>query len=134
MSDAHPAPLIVLYDGHCSFCTRSARGLQRRFGERRVRAVDLHQPGVLDGQPPAVRDAAMTKMHVILPSGRVVAGAEAAARIAAGVPIVGWLAYLYYVPGLRQLMERAYGLVAKNRYRLFGRTRPCDSGSCSVGQ
>jgi len=122
-------PLTVLYDGACPFCTASAEGLARRLGPARVRVRDFQQPGALDRYPSILRDAAMQRMHVVLPDGRVFAGAEAAARIARTVRLLGWLGALYYVPGLRQLSDVAYRLVARNRYRLFGRRSRAEEGA-----
>ena len=49
----------------------------------------------------------MKKMHVVTADGRVYAGAAAFARILASIPLVGWLAYVYYVPGIKQLADLA---------------------------
>lgn len=125
--------MTVLFDGDCRFCTRSARALQRLFGRTRVAAENFQDPLTLARYPAVTREAAMTKMHVVLADGRVFAGAEAFARVVASVPFVGWLAFLYYVPGSRQLAELAYRLVARNRYRLFGKAEACE-GSCHLHQ
>lgn len=124
--------LTVLFDGDCRFCTASAHGIQRRFGKARISLRNFQEPGALDATPSVTLDAAMKRLHVVREDGRVFAGAEAIARLVAGVPVVGWLAFVYYVPGLRQLAELAYGVVARNRYRLFGRTGTCDGGTCHL--
>ena len=71
-------------------------------------------------------------LHVVRPDGRVYAGAEAVARSIMLIPVAGWFALLYYVPGVRQLAEIGYRIVAKNRYRIAGRTEECDGGTCSL--
>ncbi len=76
----------------------------------------------------------MVRMHVVRPDGRVFAGAEAVMRAIARVPVLGWPAFVYYVPGIRQLAELVYRYVAKNRYRLFGRVESCDGGTCHLHQ
>jgi predicted DCC family thiol-disulfide oxidoreductase YuxK len=128
--------MTVVYDGACAFCTSSAVGLQRRFGPDRVTLLDLQAPGALEGLSSArgvtlPREAAMQRMHVVLPDGRVFAGAEAIARVLASVRGVGWLAFGYYVPGVRQAAEAAYRFVARHRYRLFGRRHRCEGGACT---
>jgi predicted DCC family thiol-disulfide oxidoreductase YuxK len=123
--------LTALYDGDCRFCTRSVKDLQRRFGADRIAVRNFQEPGVLE-EVGVTREAAMKRLHVVTDAGRVFAGAEAIARLVTGVPLVGWLAYVYYVPGLRQLAELVYGLVAKNRYRLFGRQESCEGGTCHL--
>jgi len=124
--------LTVLYDGACLFCTRSAQGIQRRFGRGRVALVDFQEPGALDAYPAVTHAAAMKRMHVVTGEGRVFAGAAAVARVVASVPVVGWLAYAYYVPGIRQLADLTYALVARYRYRLSGRAGDCDGGTCHL--
>src|SRR5262249_38180212 len=61
--------------------------------------------------------------------GRVYAGAEAAVR-AVGLRPLGKLAYVYFVPGLRQLADAIYKVVARNRYKLAGTT--CEDGTCAL--
>ena len=49
--------------------------------------------------------------------------------------ILGWLAKLYYVPGLRQLGDLGYRLVARYRYAIWGRAvarGECEGGSCAI--
>jgi predicted DCC family thiol-disulfide oxidoreductase YuxK len=129
---AAPAPMTVLFDGNCPFCSRSAHAIQQTFGKERIALCDFQQAGALDAYPAVTRDAAVAKMHVVMPDGRVYAGAEAFARIAISVPLAGWPAWLYYVPGVKQIADATYALVAKYRYRLFGRKATCDTGTCRV--
>ena len=129
---ATPAAMTVLYDGSCRFCTHSAHAIQRRFGRAHIALRDFQEPGVLEQYPSITHEAAMKRMHLVRGDGRIFPGAEAFARILATVPIVGWLAWLYYVPGIRQLADLGYALVAKYRYRLFGRTQECDGGTCHL--
>ena len=124
--------MTVLYDGDCRFCIRSAHGIQRRFGRERVALTNFQEPGGLEPYPRVTHDAAMKKMHVVMADGRIFAGAEAFARLVASVRFVGRLAYLYYVPGIKQLADLGYFLVARYRYKLFGRTESCDGGTCHL--
>jgi predicted DCC family thiol-disulfide oxidoreductase YuxK len=43
---------------------------------------------------------------------------------------IGRVAYLYYLPGLRQLLDWIYRRVARNRYKLMGTT--CPDGTCAL--
>ncbi len=123
---------IVLYDGLCRFCTAQAKKLVRVVGKSRVESVSFQSEGVLARFPGVTHEACMLRMHVVRPDGRVFAGAEAVMRAVTLVPIVGWLALIYYVPGIRQLADFVYRFVAKNRYRLFGRAEECDGGTCHL--
>ena len=122
------AALVLLYDGHCRFCTQSAKTLARRVGRSRVTPVNFQDEGVLASYAGVTYDACMKRMHVIDPQGKVFAGAAAVARVLRTLPVVGLFMYLYYLPGLRQLAELAYAFVAKNRYRFFGKTQECEPG------
>ncbi len=126
------APLTVLFDGACPFCTRSALAVQRVFGGQRVILRDFQREGALEPYPFLRRDALMKKMHVVMPDGSVFAGAEAFARIVTQLSVIGWLGWLYYLPGVRQAADGVYGLVAKYRYRVFGRTEKCADGVCKI--
>jgi predicted DCC family thiol-disulfide oxidoreductase YuxK len=123
---------IALYDGDCRFCTQQVRQLERLVGRERVEPVSFQGEGVLARFPGVSHEACMLRMHVVRPDGRVFAGAEAVARAVTRIPFVGWLGFLYYVPGLRQLTDLGYRLVAKYRYRIAGRRGACDEGTCSL--
>jgi predicted DCC family thiol-disulfide oxidoreductase YuxK len=118
----------VLYDGACRFCTQSAKRLARFFGPTRVMVVNFQDDGVLDQYPTVTYAAAMNAMHVIAPDGRVYPGAGGIARLLRALPIIGIISYLYYLPIIKQLADIAYRLIAKNRYRLFGKQEACDPG------
>jgi predicted DCC family thiol-disulfide oxidoreductase YuxK len=47
-------------------------------------------------------------------------------------PVLGFFARVYFVPGLRQIANGLYDWVARNRYRLRGRTDDCEDGACAV--
>jgi len=132
--------LIALYDGQCRICTREAKRLARLARKETVETRSFQDEGALDAFPGITHEAAMKRIHVVSPDGRVFPGAEGVARLATRIPIVGALAWLYYVPGLRQLAELGYRLVAKYRYRFGvvgpkGGRRPedkCDTGTCHL--
>lgn len=131
--DVPPAPLVVLFDGRCRFCTRTAKGLARRLGPHRVRAVNFQDDGALAPYPGITHDAAMERMHAVAPDGGVYAGAHAVFRLAATLPLLGWVVALYRVPGVAWLSERLYAWIARRRYALFGRREACDpGGTCDL--
>jgi predicted DCC family thiol-disulfide oxidoreductase YuxK len=129
---AAAGPMTVLYDGQCRFCTSSAHSLRRWIGPDHVVLADFQAPGVLDGYAGISRDACMKRMHVVMPNGRIFAGPEAFARMFATLRWIGWAAWVYYVPGLRQLANVVYDVIARYRYRLFGRTEVCEDGTCHL--
>lgn len=124
---------LLVYDGDCRFCHASAGRLLRLAGPK-LRLVSLHEPGLLEALAIS-QEAAMQAMHLITPEGRVFRGLEAAVQALRHRPIVGVLAKAYYLPGLRQLGDLGYRLVARYRYAIMGRAvaaGECDGGSCKL--
>lgn len=119
----------VLYDGNCRICTDGAEKLKKLAGER-VDLRNFQDAKNLEGLPEIPYADLMDKMHVVSPESRIFKGAAAIARVAALTPVVGPLALLYYVPGLRQLADFGYSQIAKRRYRLSGGA--CEDGTCKL--
>jgi len=126
MDDARP---VLLYDGHCRFCIAQAERLRRWTGDR-IRMVSFRDAGVLARYPSLTTDDCERAMQLVLPDGRVTAGAAAAARALALRPTLAPLAALYFVPGIRQLVDAAYRVVARNRFRLGGKV--CTDEACRL--
>jgi predicted DCC family thiol-disulfide oxidoreductase YuxK len=124
--DAHA---VLLYDGDCRFCAEQAERLQRWAGGR-VELESFRAPGVLARHPQVSAAACEEAMQLVLPNGRVLAGAAAAAYLLGLRPLLRPLARLYDVPGIRELADAVYRVVAKNRFRLRG--RPCREGTCGA--
>jgi predicted DCC family thiol-disulfide oxidoreductase YuxK len=131
MAGAGPGTWKIIYDGGCRFCTAGAARLARSFPAGRAELVDYNTPGALERFPTVTREACEQAMHLVDPAGRVYRGAEAAARAIAARGTFSRWALGYYVPGIRWLSDRLYALVARNRYRIAGRTDPC--GACQNG-
>jgi predicted DCC family thiol-disulfide oxidoreductase YuxK len=125
--------LVVLYDGHCTFCTAGAERLRRFAKQGALELVSFQDEGVLARFPSVSYDAAMKRMHVVEkePGGRTFAGAAAVARVLETLPALRPLAALYRVPGLRHLADATYDFIARNRYR-FAKKTVCDGGTCHL--
>jgi predicted DCC family thiol-disulfide oxidoreductase YuxK len=130
-----PGKYIVLYDGRCPFCTRQSQRLVRFARQGLVETVDFHEPGVLKRFPGLTYECCMKAIHLVTPDGRVFRGPEAIVRALATRPIFAWIAPVYYLPGLRQLVNAVYAFVARNRYRFWGKTLgpgECPGGTCEI--
>jgi predicted DCC family thiol-disulfide oxidoreductase YuxK len=125
-----PRQHVALYDGTCGLCRAGVDRLRRRAAPGAIEFRDLHADGALDAFPGLTREACMEAMHLVLPDGRAVRGAEAVARALLTRPVLGAYAWLYYVPGLRQLAEAVYAAIARRRYRLSVRAGLCEDGIC----
>jgi predicted DCC family thiol-disulfide oxidoreductase YuxK len=130
-----PPALVVLYDGHCQFCTAQVKNLIALARWGAVEAVDFQEPGVLERFPGLTHEACMQAMHLVTPDGRVYRGFEAAVRAVATRPLIGRLALIYYLPGIRQLCDWLYARIAASRYRLMGKAvaeGECEGGTCRL--
>ena len=108
-------PLTVYYDATCPLCVAEMGAMRARDAAGRLNLVDCSPLGFSAG--PAPREALMTAMHAVDASGRVLSGVAAirACRAAVGMPAGGALLDL---PIVGALADRAYALLARNRYRL----------------
>ena len=114
---------LVLFDGVCVFCSRWVRFVLRLDRERRFRFLPIQSER---GRTLAVRhginpDAPETKAVVI--GGRIFFKSDAALVVLGRLPATAPLAALRIAP--RALRDPVYDLVARNRYRIFGRTDQC---------
>ncbi len=118
---------LLIYDGDCGFCERSARWFERlnRHGHVLVRA--WQEPGVLEASGLTelqCREAAW----FISAGGQRYRGADAifAALGELGTPW-RWLTWICRWSLLHALAGHVYGWVARNRHRLPGGTPRCAS-------
>jgi len=127
---------VVLYDGHCRFCKAQMKNLLAVARPGSIEPISFHDEGVLDRYPQLSYEQCMEAMHLVTPDGRVFRGMEAAARAVTTRPLLGLFAWLYYVPGIRQLLDALYRWIAARRYRIAGREIAahggCDNGACAV--
>jgi acetyl esterase len=104
----------LIYDGECGFC-RDTVGIVSRWDrehrltlipfqdEARVRAFGIPLP------------ALAAAMHLILPDGRTLAGADAAPALLRLLPGKRWLASIFGVPGVLPAARRVYAWIARRR-------------------
>src|SRR5207302_5987376 len=103
-----PGRYVVLYDGLCKFCEAGSGRLLRMARPGAIERVDFQQPGALNRFPGLTHDQCMKQMYLVAPDGRLYAAFEAAVHAVATRRVVGWIAYLYYVPGIRQFCDWLY--------------------------
>ena len=118
-------PATLIFDGACGFCQRMVEDLSRRDTAGRLAFVPLSDPSVA-ARWPALDPAALSNaMHLVLPDGRVLAGADALPEILRRLPRWRRVAWIFSLPGALPFARRAYALVARNRHRLGCRTSSC---------
>lgn len=114
MAAPPPRPLLI-FDGDCSFCVRSARRWQRAAGDR-VDGLSFLDVRVAAQFPELRREQLATAIHLVQPDGAVFTGAEAAFRALAHNPRRRWLLNWYeHSPAFARAAEWAYRLVAARR-------------------
>jgi predicted DCC family thiol-disulfide oxidoreductase YuxK len=122
-----PTGDVVLYDGLCGLCSRAVRFIARHDHRGRFRFAALQSDvarTLLAGAPdlPALLPDSVILVEA---GGAVLVESEAALRIAAGLDgRVRHLARLRVVP--RPIRDAVYRLVARTRYRIFGRHDECE--------
>jgi predicted DCC family thiol-disulfide oxidoreductase YuxK len=130
-----PGRYIVLYDGLCKFCQAGMNKLLALARPGAIQPVSFQEPGALEPFPGITLDDCLREMYLITPAGRVYRGFEAAVQALATRRLLGCLAYIYYVPGIRQLLNWVYARIAANRYRLMGKVAAggeCKEGTCAL--
>ena len=68
--------------------------------------------------PQVSESACLTAMQLVLPDGRVLAGADAVPEILERIRGLAWIATLFALPGMRPIARRVYGWIARNRMRI----------------
>jgi predicted DCC family thiol-disulfide oxidoreductase YuxK len=130
----NPQADIVIFDGHCKFCTGQVERLARWDGTgHRLAFLSLHDPEVAKRFPDLTYDQLMEEMYVVDQRGRRHAGAAAFRYLTTKLPRLYVLAPLMHVPFTMPFWRWGYKQIAKHRYLLMGKTtEACDDGTCKV--
>lgn len=112
-----PTQPTLIYDGDCGLCRASVARLQSWDRERRIALVPFQDEAGTRRFGLAF-PALAAAMHLVLPDGRVFAGADAIPELLRYLPGKGWLRWLFAVPGVRPVARRVYRYVAERRHCL----------------
>ncbi|MHC4672386.1 MAG: thiol-disulfide oxidoreductase DCC family protein [Planctomycetota bacterium] len=122
----------ILIDGECPLCKREAGFLRRLDGGRqRLLIEDITTPDFDPCKYDTKMDDLMGQIHGVMPNGTLVKGVEVF-RLAYEAVGLGWLLAPTKWPILKQLSDTCYTWFARNRLRLTGRARACNSTRCRV--
>lgn len=121
---------VVIYDGHCKFCTAGVRWLDFLGGKRRLSYLSLHDPRVEQYAGDLTFDQLMDEMVVVEPSGQRHGGAKAFRYLTRKLPALWIFAPLLHIPYSLPIWAFGYRQFARIRYR-FGRNQ-CDGDSCKI--
>ena len=120
---------VVLYDGVCVFCSRWIRFIATRDTGKRFRftaiqsayGTRLAQAFGIDPQDPDT--------NAVIHGGVASFKSDAALTVLSYLPGWQWVRVLRAVPKL--LRDAVYNVVARNRYRIFGKHDVCFLGDAS---
>jgi predicted DCC family thiol-disulfide oxidoreductase YuxK len=114
---------VILYDGVCVFCSRWIRFVAARDAERHFRFTAIQSGyGTRLAQTFGINpDDPDT--NAVVHGGEALVKSDAALTVLSKLPGWGWVRVLLMVP--KPLRDAVYDLVARNRYRIFGKYEPC---------
>ncbi len=117
---------LILFDGDCVLCSRSARFVHRRDGRLRFRFVAVKSPL---GRALAARfgiDPERPETNLAVLDGVVFFKFDAVIAVLAGLPSWRWIIALKAIP--KPVRDWIYDRIARNRYAIFGRRQQCWAG------
>jgi predicted DCC family thiol-disulfide oxidoreductase YuxK len=114
---------LILFDGVCVLCSRWVRFVIRRDPAARFRFVAIQEPYGSELARILRIDADFPETNALVLGDRAYFKSDAAIRVLSQLPGWGWVRGLSWVP--RPLRDRAYDVIARNRYRWFGRSEIC---------
>jgi predicted DCC family thiol-disulfide oxidoreductase YuxK len=114
---------VILYDGVCVFCSRWIRFIAARDKDRRFRFTAIQSGygtrlALAFGIDPKDPDT-----NAVVHGGIARFKSDAALTVLSRLPGWGWVRALRAVP--KPLRDAVYNLVARNRYRIFGKYQEC---------
>ena len=114
---------VILYDGVCIFCSRWVRFVAARDTARRFRFTPIQSDygaklartfGIDPDDPDAT---------AVVHGGVVFMKSDAALTVLSLLPGWSWMRVFFAVP--KPLRDPVYSLIARNRYRIFGKYDTC---------
>ena len=114
---------VILYDGVCVFCSRWVRFVVARDVDRRFRFTAIQSAyGSRLAQAFGI-DPRDPDTNAVIHGGVAFFKSDAALTVLSCLPGWRWTRFLRGVP--KPLRDAVYSLVARNRYRIFGKYDSC---------
>lgn len=121
---------IILYDGICVLCSGWVRFVVRRDAARRFRFTPIQSPYGRALAEALGIDPDNPDTNAVILGGQALRRSDAALAVVAALPGWAWIRALRLVP--RPIRDLLYTLIARSRYRIFGRHDICDLGGPSL--
>lgn len=114
---------LILFDGVCLFCSRWVRFVIARDPAARFRFVAIqHEYGLAVARRLGI-DPENPETNAVILGGHAYYKSDAALAVLSHLPRWSWVRVLRRVP--RRLRDPVYDLIARSRYRIFGRSEAC---------
>ena len=114
---------VILYDGVCVFCSRWVRFVAARDRDRRFRFTAIQSDyGARLARTFGI-DPEDPDTNAVIHGGAAYVRSDAALTVLSNLPGWRWARVLFAVT--KPLRDAVYNLVAKNRYRIFGKYDAC---------
>jgi predicted DCC family thiol-disulfide oxidoreductase YuxK len=114
---------VILYDGVCVFCSRWIRFIARRDKSSRFRFTAIQSDyGAKLAQAFGI-DPDDPDTNAVIHGGVAHFKSDAALTVLGALPGWGWVRALRRLP--KPVRDAFYELVARNRYRIFGKYENC---------
>ncbi len=114
---------VILYDGVCVFCSRWVQFVIARDTAKRFRFTPIQSPyGTRLAQAFGI-DPQEPDTNAVVHGGKAHLKSDAALTVLSNLPGWGWTRALRAIP--KPLRDAVYSLVARNRYRIFGKYESC---------
>jgi predicted DCC family thiol-disulfide oxidoreductase YuxK len=116
---------VLIYDGDCAMCRAAALWLMRRARVSDQLEILPCRSGVRRARHPEIsEEACLRAMQLVLPDGRVLAGADAVPELLCRLRGWRWVASIFGLPPVLPVTRRLYAWVARHRMRLGCAVRP----------
>jgi predicted DCC family thiol-disulfide oxidoreductase YuxK len=114
---------VILFDGVCIFCSRWVRFIAARDTAARFRFTTIQSPyGARLARALGI-DAGDPDTNAVIHGGVAYFKSDGALTVLSCLPGWGWVRVLLAVP--RFIRDGVYNVIAKNRYRIFGKYDEC---------
>ncbi len=125
-----PRPTLI-FDGDCPFCRKWVKRLQAVLHEEELTFRSLTEESILTDFPGISHESLLNSLHFIATDGSVKTGMDAIVA-ALSLKNVGKASRVLRLPGLREMSDAAYRVIAARRFRSEHRKEGCRGKNCTV--